>query len=70
MANIVPVDRERHGNKGWRRLTDFGFVASETVAPITASEFSQAASSMPIGFVEQSGRYTPVVLMAVKSGSN
>ena len=70
MANIVPVERHRHGSKGWRRLTDFGFVASESVAPITASELSQAVSAMPIGFVEQSGTYMLVVLMAVAKGSN
>ena len=70
MVNIVPVERARHGNKGWRRLTGFGFVAGQTVAPLSGSEFSQAAPAMPIGFVERSGTYLPVALMAVKKGNN
>ena len=70
MANIVPVERQRHGSKGWRRLTDFNFVASETIVPITASEFSQAVSTMPIGFIEQAGSFMPVVLMAIRKGRN
>lgn len=70
MANVVPVDRKRHGSKGWRRLPGFGFVSDDVVVPLSGSEFPQALPSMPIGFVEQAGTYTPVGLMAVKKGSN
>jgi hypothetical protein len=70
MVHIVPVDRERHGGKVWRRLTDFGFMSSEVVVPVSASEFSQAVLAMPIGFIERSRTFTPVALMAAKKGSN
>lgn len=70
MANVVPVDRERHGSKGWHRLASFDFVADDVVVPLSGSEFAQALPAMPIGFVEQAGTYAPVGLMAVKKGSN
>ena len=70
MVNVVPVDRERHGSKGWRRLPGFGFVADDIVVPLSGSEFPQALPAMPIGFVEQAGTYAPVGLVAVKKGSN
>ena len=70
MVNIVPVDRERHGRRGWRRLETFGFAAEDAVVPVTGGELAQALVAMPIGFVEQAGRYTLVGLMAVKRGAN
>ena len=70
MVKIVPVDRERHGHKGWRRLRGLDFASGEVVVPVGASELSQAALAMPIGFVERSGTYTLVALMAAKKGSN
>jgi hypothetical protein len=70
MVNVVPVDPVRHANKSWRRPTGYAFVASEPIVPIGASELLDAAVAMPIGFVERSGRYIPVVLMAVTQGMN
>jgi SapC len=70
MVNIVPVDLVRYTNKGWRRPTGYAFAASEPVVPIGASELFHAAVAMPIGFVERSGRYVPVVLMAITQGVN
>jgi hypothetical protein len=70
MVNIVPVDPAVYAKKGWRRPTGFGFVVSEPVVPIGLSEVFDAAAAMPIGFVERSDRYVPVVLMAVEQGTN
>jgi hypothetical protein len=70
MANVVPVDRERHGRKGWRRLPSFSFVAEDVFVPLTGSEFPQALPAMPIGFVKQAGTYVPVGLTGVKERSN
>jgi hypothetical protein len=70
MVNIVPVDPVRYANKGWRRPAGYAFAASEPVVPIGASEVLAAALAMPIGFVESSGRYVPVVLMAVTQRTN
>ena len=62
MANIVPVDRERHADKGWRHPEGYGFVKNDAVVPIVALEFAKAALTLPIGFVEQSGFFVPVML--------
>jgi hypothetical protein len=70
MVKIVPVDRERHGGKGWRHPMGYGFVAGDIVAPLSGSEFASALPAMPIGFVAQSGQYMPVALLALTKGSN
>jgi hypothetical protein len=70
MAKIVPVDRERHVGKGWRRPRGYGFAAADALAPLGGSEFTHAVLAMPIGFVEKSGRYMPVALLGLAKGSN
>jgi hypothetical protein len=62
MVNIVPVDRDRHAGKGWRRPANYNFAAKDPVVALVASEFLQAALALPIGFVEQSGFFVPVML--------
>ena len=70
MVNIVPVSRDRHAGKGWRRLTGYSFAATETIVPLTGGEFVNAAVAMPIAFIENSGRYVPVAVMSPVSGRN
>ena len=70
MANIVPVDRERHADKGWRHPEGYGFVKNDAVVPIVALEFAKAALTLPIGFVEQSGFFVPVMLTSPFPGRN
>jgi len=70
MAKIVPVDRERHAAKGWRRPQGYDFAAADVLAPLGESEFAQAVLAMPIGFVEKSGHHVPVVLMGLAKGRN
>lgn len=62
MANIVPVDRSRLAGKGWRRPAGYQFAQNDAVVSIVAAEFPQAALALPIGFVEQSGFFVPVML--------
>jgi hypothetical protein len=71
MVNIVPVERDRYGGKGWRRPTGYGFASNAAVLPLGGSEFGHAVGAMPIGFVATSaGSYMPVALVAVAQGSN
>ena len=70
MANIVPVDRTRHAGKGWRHPTGYQFAQKDAVVSIVASEFPQAALALPIGFVEQSGFFVPVMLTSPMPGRN
>ena len=71
MVKIVPVDRDRHGRKRWRRPNGFEFAANLAVAPLGGSEFSQAIATFPIGFIERSpGSYMPVAVLALAKGGN
>jgi hypothetical protein len=70
MVNIVPVDRERHAGKGWQRPKGYGFAKNEAVVALVASEFPKAALALPIGFVEQSGFFVPVMLTSPFPGRN
>jgi hypothetical protein len=70
MVKIVPVDRERHARKGWRRPQGYDFAASDVLAPLGGSEFAQAVLAMPIGFVEKSSHYVPVALLGLTKGTN
>jgi len=70
MANLVPVERERHAGKGWRQPKDCAFAATHAVVPLLGVEFAKAAMSMPIAFIEKSGRYLPVAVMSPVEGRN
>jgi hypothetical protein len=70
MAKFVPVSREKHASKAWRRPNGYSYAAMDAVAPIGGSEFSLAAPAMPIAFVKQEGRYVPVAVMGLKAGVN
>ena len=71
MVKIVPVDRDRHGRKRWRRPNGFEFAANLAVSPLGGSEFSQAIATFPIGFIERSpGSYMPVAVLALAKGGN
>ena len=70
MAKNVPVSRERHAGKRWRRPLGYGFVAADTLAPLGGSEFAHAAAAMPIGFIERSGHFVPVALLGLAKGTN
>jgi hypothetical protein len=70
MAALEPISSERHAGKGWRAPRDFAFVAKQATVPLILSEFSVAALSMPIGFIERGGHYVPAALMSPVIGRN
>jgi hypothetical protein len=70
MVKIVPVDRQRHAGKGWRRPSGCLFAATDALASLVGSEFTRAAGTLPIAFIEQSGRYQPVAIMSPVPGRN
>src|SRR4051812_12043050 len=70
MVKVVPVDKERHRGKGWRRPMGYSFISNDLVVPVGGSEFPYAVLAMPIGFIEQSGHYVPVALMGLSQGKN
>jgi SapC len=70
MPRFATVSRERHGQKKWLRCNDYGFAAADGAAPIVGLELARAALSVPCGFLEQSGCYTLVALLAPVPGRN
>src|SRR5262249_20745091 len=63
---MVPVERERHAGKGWRRPVGYGFAAKQVIAPLGGSEFAFAVAAMPIGFPRHGGRSLPMALLGIQ----
>ena len=70
MARLIPVNKERHGTKSWRRFTSFSFAAQDHVATIVGAEISKAATSMPLAFARVQERYVLVAVLSLEPGRN
>jgi len=70
MSRLVPITREVHSQKRWRRNESYAFAASESIVPLVGSEFSKAAVAMPIAFIERSARFVPVAVLSPLPGRN
>ena len=72
MANITPIKKETHQNIKIAAKRDLSNVSTQHIAPITAPEFSQAATSYPVVIVKDQGseRYRSVVMLGLEAGEN
>ncbi len=73
MANIVPINSEQHKNLKVTNQRDLSHVADQHIAPVSAREFSQAATSYPIVLVKdsaESNRFRSVVMLGLEAGEN
>lgn len=70
MVQFVPISRERHRGKKWRRPDGYGFAAGNVLVPIGGAEVFRAALAMPIAFVEQSGGYQLMAMLSFTPGRN
>jgi len=72
MANITPIRKETHQNIKIAAKRDLSHVASQHIAPITAAEYAQAATSYPVVIVKDQGseRYRSVVMLGLEGGEN
>ena len=70
--NIVPITKENHGDMKIKELTDFNFAKELNVASIMVHEFSKAASTYPIVFIEdkEKDQFRAVVLLGLEAGEN
>jgi hypothetical protein len=70
--NIVPITHELHKNKKIKPIANFDFAKQFNIASIMVHEFSRAASTYPIVFLEDKDRdeFRPVVLMGLETGEN
>lgn len=71
-GKIVPVNREVHKNTKVKPVTSFYFASELHVASVMVHEFSRAASTYPIVFIEDKAtdEFMPVVLMGLNEGEN
>jgi hypothetical protein len=70
MSRLVPITREAHSQKRWRRNENYAFAASESIVPLVGWEFSKAAAAMPIALIERSASFVPVALLSPLPGQN
>jgi hypothetical protein len=72
MANIVPVRKDQHKNTKIASKRDLSHVANQHIAPISAREYAQAATSYPVVLVKdpESTRYRSVVMLGLEAGEN
>lgn len=70
MPTIMPVSRQRHGNKQWQRFSSYSFAAKDALAPLALAELPKAAAALPIAFILQNDRYIPAALMGFQAGQN
>lgn len=70
--NIVPITHDQHKNKKIKPIANFDFARQFNIASIMVHEFSRAASTYPIVFLEDKDRdeFRPVVLMGLETGEN
>ena len=69
MAHI-PVNKETMAKKRLKPLADYTFLANLPVVEVVVGEFSSAAATYPIFFVEREGTYTPVALLSLINDQN
>ena len=72
MANIVPIKKAQHQNLKLSEKRNLAHVAEQHIAPVTATEFSKAASSFPIVLIKEpeKDRYRSVVMLGLQAGEN
>lgn len=70
MPNIVPISRDRHADKGWKRCDSYAFAARTALVPLVGAELPKAAMSLPVAFVQQGERYIPVAVLGIEPTTN
>lgn len=70
--DIVAITYEKHKNKKLKPIEDFQFVLGTHLVSIMAHEFSRAASTYPIVFLEdkQNDSFKSVVMLGLQEGEN
>lgn len=69
-SSYVPVSREQHGHRRWRRYDDYAFARETHIVEIALAETAKIASAMPIVFVRTGEEMEPKALMALAPNTN
>ncbi|SMP52261.1 SapC protein [Desulfonatronum zhilinae] len=70
MPNYVPVSKENHASKRWKRFDSYAFAQKETFLPLVAAELPKAVTAFPIAFIQQNDVFFPVALLGLEQGKN
>ena len=69
-SGLVPITRDRHGQKTFRRFSSYGFAGTQTVAPLVAAELAKVAVSFPIAFLRENNQTVLVAVLGIEPGIN
>lgn len=69
---LVPVNKERHGNKKIKQIIGFQFASQFHIASLMVHEFVRASGYYPIVFLEDKDQdiFRPVALLGLDAGEN
>ena len=70
MANYVPVTKERHATKRWRRYRSYAFAAQQAGVPLVGAELGQAVRTFPVAFIKQAETFVLVAVLGLVQGRN
>ncbi|WP_336491700.1 SapC family protein [Methylobacterium nigriterrae] len=70
MTSIQPVSRARHTALRWRRFSHYGFAATTAVAPLAATEITQAALALPLAFIQRDDHWSFAAVLGLLPGQN
>ena len=70
MTELAAISPEHHAKKVWKHVTDYAFVAEDTVIPLVGAELSKVAPVMPIGFMKVEAGYQLVAITSLQRGQN
>ena len=70
MSEFVPVSRERHAGRHWRRQATFAFAREMAVVPVVAAEIAQVTLAFPMTFLKENDIFVPVALLSLDGQRN
>lgn len=73
MADIQPIQNERHSGRRWKRTGNFSFAAQDSSTPLMLDEVARAALAMPIAFVPDPAdpaSWQLVAILGLQQGRN
>ena len=70
MQQLVPITRDRHAARRWRRHDGYGFARTRSVVPLVGAELGKATLAFPIALLAKDGLMVPVALLSLDPGRN
>jgi len=70
MPNYIPVTKERHATKRWRRVGSYAFASQQTAVTLLGAELGQAVRSFPLAFIKQGETFVLVAVLGLVQDRN